>query len=317
MSSFLTRIALSSASLLALASLTTPSLAQQAPSGAAGDALQEIVVTAQRREESVMQVADSVQAFSGLQLQESGLTHLTDLQYITPGYLPTEGSGYTQIFIRGFGNSIYVGADPSVATYIDDVPRIYGSMVNNLIDIERVEVLKGAQGGLYGRNATGGVVNIVTRQPDTTTFAANGLIDYGDYNTFRGAGYINIPLAPSVALSVSVERDSHNPYIRNISLNTTPYTAAMFPGGSALGTAAQTAAFFNSGVTPESGYYDGSFTAADVYVGAQIGFGLMFGSIDKRPAFAQYWARISARPAAVRARQIDDALMAEAPTHPR
>ncbi|HTV95142.1 MAG TPA: TonB-dependent receptor [Steroidobacteraceae bacterium] len=259
------RVLLLAAPLLALPMITIPALAQEQtqPASDQGGALEEIVVTAQRRQESVLQVSDSVQAFTASQLQQSGLTHLTDLQYMTPGYLPTEGSGYTQIFIRGVGNSIYVGADPSVATYIDDVPRIYGSMVNNLIDVERIEVLKGAQGGLYGRNATGGVVNIVTRQPDTGAFAANGLIDYGDYNTFRGAGYLNIPLAPAVAFSMAVERDSHSYYIRNIALNPAPYTAAMFPGGSVLGSAAQTAAFFNSGVNPELGYDDGSFTASD------------------------------------------------------
>ena len=265
MKSISSRFLLSAACLLALPVMTSPALAQQAPSAASGqsDALEEIVVTAQRREESVMQVSDSVQAFSANQLQQSGITQLTDLQYITPGYLPTEGSGYTQIFIRGVGNSVYVGADPSVATYIDDVPRIYGTLVNNLIDIERIEVLKGAQGGLYGRNATGGVVNIVTRQPDTEKFAANGLFDYGDYNTFRGAGYLNIPLTPMAAFSMAIERDSHNAYIRNISINPTPYTAAMFPGGSVLGTGAETAAFFNSGVNAPAGYADGSFTAAD------------------------------------------------------
>ena len=255
-------------SVLALPVITAPAHAQQAPpsSGSAqSDALEEIVVTAQRREESVMQVSDSVQAFSGNQLQQAGITQLTDLQYITPGYLPTEGSGYTQIFIRGVGNSIYVGADPSVATYIDDVPRIYGTMVNNLIDVERIEVLKGAQGGLYGRNATGGVVNIVTRQPDTETFAANGLIDYGDYNTFRGAGYLNIPLASMVGLSLSVERDSHNDYIRNISLNRAPYTPAMFQGTSFVPGLTPTifAGVLNSGLDPPEGYADGSFTASD------------------------------------------------------
>jgi iron complex outermembrane receptor protein len=260
------RILLLAASLLALPVMTAPALGQQAPPPSGqpqSDALAEIVVTAQRRQESILQVSDSVQAFTESQLVQSGITTLADLQFVTPGYLPSTSSGYTQIFIRGVGNSIFVGADPSVATYIDDVPRIWGSMVNQLVDVERIEVLKGAQGGLYGRNATGGVVNIVTRQPDTHAFAAEGLIDYGDYNTFRGAGYLNIPLAPTVALSVAVERDSHNPYIRNISINTTPYTAAMFPGGSVLGSGAQTAAFLNSGVTPSLGYYDGSFTAAD------------------------------------------------------
>ena len=107
-------------------------------------------------------------------------------------------------------------------------------MVNNLVDVSRIEVLKGAQGGLYGRNATGGVVNIVTLQPDTNAFTANGLFDYGDYNTFRGAGYLNIPLAPNVAFSMAVERDSHNAYIRNISINPTPYQASMFPAPPSL-----------------------------------------------------------------------------------
>jgi iron complex outermembrane recepter protein len=256
------------ASLLALAVMTAPALAQQAPPAAASgqsDALEEIVVTAQRREESVLQVSDSVQAFTGAALREQGINSLVDLQYVTPGYLPAESSGYTQIFIRGIGNSIFVGADPSVATYIDDVPRIWGSMVNNLVDVERVEVLKGAQGGLYGRNATGGVVNIVTLQPDTDHFSANGLFDYGDYNTFRGAGYLNIPLAPNVAFSMAVERDSHNPYIRNISINPTPYQASMFSGTSFVPglSPAILAATLNSGVSPSAGYNDASFTSSD------------------------------------------------------
>jgi iron complex outermembrane receptor protein len=243
---------------LALAVLNGPALGQQADSG-----LAEIVVTAQRQVQSVLSVSDSVQALSGQQLQDAGIRDLTNLQFVVPGYLPSLGSGYTQIFIRGIGNSVFVGADPSVATYIDDVPRIYGSMVNQLIDVDRVEVLKGAQGGLYGRNATGGVVNILTRQPQTDTFAANGLIDYGELKTFRAAGYVNIPMTDKIALSLAAERDSHDPYIRNISTALAPYTGAMFPGGSILGTAQQTADYFNSGVRPSNGYDDQSFSAAD------------------------------------------------------
>jgi iron complex outermembrane recepter protein len=268
MKSKTTRVPLLVACLLILPVMTAPALAQQAPPAAASaqnDALEEIVVTAQRREESVLQVSDSVQAFTGASLREQGINSLVDLQYVTPGYLPAESSGYTQIFIRGIGNSIFVGADPSVATYIDDVPRIWGSMVNNLVDVSRIEVLKGAQGGLYGRNATGGVVNIVTLQPDTDHFSANGLFDYGDYNTFRGAGYLNIPLAPNVAFSMAVERDSHNAYIRNISINPTPYQASMFTGTSFVPglTPAILAATLNSGVSPSGGYNDASFTSSD------------------------------------------------------
>ncbi len=268
MNSSSSRILVLAALLLALPVMTVPALGQQAPPPSAqppSDALEEIVVTAQRRQESVLQVSDSVQAFTGAALTQQGITNLVNLQYVTPGYLPSESSGYTQIFIRGIGNSIFVGADPSVATYIDDVPRIWGSMVNNLVDVERIEVLKGAQGGLYGRNATGGVVNIVTLQPDTNAFAANGLMDYGDYNTFRGAGYLNIPLAPNVAFSMAVERDSHNPYIRNISINPTPYQASYFSGTPYPGVPppAILADVLNSGVTPSAGYNDASFTASD------------------------------------------------------
>lgn len=268
MKSISARFLFLAASLLTLPVMTAPVLAQQAPPAATGgssDALEEIVVTAQRREESVLQVSDSVQAFTGAALTQQGITSLVNLQYVTPGYLPSESSGYTQIFIRGVGNSIFVGADPSVATYIDDVPRIWGSMVNNLVDVERIEVLKGAQGGLYGRNATGGVVNIVTLQPDTDHFSANGLFDYGDYNTFRGAGYLNIPLAPNVAFSMAVERDSHNAYIRNISINPTPYQASMFTGTPYPGVPSPQilAGVLNSGVSPSAGYNDASFTASD------------------------------------------------------
>jgi iron complex outermembrane receptor protein len=236
-----------------------PALGQQSDSGG----LAEIVVTAQRQEQSVLSVSESVQAVSEEQLRNIGIRDLTNLQFVVPGYLPSMGSGYTQIFIRGIGNSVFVGADPSVATYIDDVPRIYGSMVNQLIDVDRVEVLKGAQGGLYGRNATGGVVNVVTRQPQTNSLTASGLIDYGELNTLRAAGYANIPLTDKMAMSFSVERDSHDPYVRNISQDRTPYTAAMFPGGSLLGTAQQTADYFNTGLQPSNGYDDQSFWAVD------------------------------------------------------
>jgi iron complex outermembrane receptor protein len=109
------------------------------------------------------------------------------------------------------------------------------------------------------------VVNIVTLQPDTESFKANGLFDYGDFNTFRGAGYLNIPMAPNVAFSMSVERDSHNPYIRNISINPTPYSPTYFSGASFVPglSPAILAGILNSGVTPSAGYNDGSFTASD------------------------------------------------------
>src|SRR5438094_562658 len=174
--------------------------------------VQEIVVTARRREENILSVPLSISAMSGDQLETAGIKTITDLQFTTPGYNVSDSNGYTQIFIRGVGNSIFVGADPSVATFIDDVPRIYGSMVNDFVDVQRVEVLKGAQGGLYGRNATGGVVNIITRQPSTDKMSTNFHAILGSHSTVEGAGYINIPLGKWLAVSLAAEARFHHPY---------------------------------------------------------------------------------------------------------
>jgi iron complex outermembrane recepter protein len=249
-----------------VAALAQQTSADQNPSSQSNDGLQEIVVTAQRRAQSVLSVPMSIQAVTGDQLNNTGITELRDLAYTTPGYLVDYSAGYSQVFIRGIGNSIFVGADPSVATFIDDVPRIYGSLVQNFVDVDRVEVLKGAQGGLYGRNATGGVINIITRQPSTTSFETNALIDYGEKDTLRAAGYVNLPINDMIAVSVAIERDSHHPYVRNLLTTSTPYTAAMFPTGSAVGTPTQTAALLNSQVHPLNGYADQDFWSGNLKV---------------------------------------------------
>ena len=242
------------ASALTFGAMTAPAFAQaaQAPQAAAAGAenqgIEEIVVTAQRRSENVLSVPTAIQASTGGQLLTNGIRQITDLQFITPGYNVSDSNGYTQIFIRGVGNAIFVGADPSVATFIDDVPRIFGSMVNNFVDVDRVEVLKGAQGGLYGRNATGGVVNIITKQPSTEEVKGDLRVSYGTKKTFQGSAYVNVPLSDKLAWSVAAERRSRDPYIENVA-SKTPYQASYFPGPTALGTPAQTAAILNSGVS--------------------------------------------------------------------
>lgn len=222
--------------------------------------LEEVVVTAQRREQSLMSVPLSIQALSGEQLKNVGVNDLTSLQFTTPGYLPDTNNGFVQVYVRGIGNAIFVGADPSVATFVDDVPQIYGVTSDNLVDVARVEVLKGAQGGLYGRNATGGVVNIITRQPSTEERTGEVLLSYGQRDTFRGAAYLNVPLSDRVAWSVSVQRDTHDSYVRN-NAPSVPYSAENFPDGSFLGAPQQTADFFNAPQSPKK-MYDQDFWAA-------------------------------------------------------
>ena len=259
--------------------IAAPVLAQDAAtaSGTASDngGLEEIVVTAQRKSENVLRVPVSVSAETGEQLISSGIDQVSELQFTVPGFYTDNGVGYTQIYLRGIGNNLFVGADPSVLTNIDDVPRIYGSMVNNFVNADRIEVLKGAQGGLYGRNATGGVVNIVTRQPSDTE-EADARLSYGTKNTLQAALYVNAPINDVIAWNVSFERDSHDDYVTN-DLGRNPLSPAMFPdgGGPVLGTLgvvtpAQTAAFFNSAINPQSGYGNQDFWAGDSKVRLQL-----------------------------------------------
>jgi len=163
----------------------------------------DIVVTAQRRSQNLLSVPLSITAVKGETLQATGITDITSLRFNTPGFISVSGTGYTQIYIRGIGNRLFVGADPSVATFIDDVPRVYASLVDDLVNVERVEVLKGAQGGLYGRNATGGVINIITRQPENK-FRAEARVGYGTKKTFDANIYVNIPLNENVAWNFTV-----------------------------------------------------------------------------------------------------------------
>lgn len=242
-------------SLIALALPATTALAEskaeQSPQHM--EANGEIVVTAQRRAQALTDVPMSIQAMSAEQLADTGISDLTSLSMTMPGYLAATSVGFTQVFIRGIGNAVRVGADPSVATFVDDVPRIFGSMADNLVDVERLEVLKGAQGGLYGRNATGGVINIVTRKPNTDAVSGTLRASYGSRNSFNASGYLNMPLSDKVAWSVSAQRDSHGAYARNIAKDN-PYTAAMFPAGWSTRSLSpqQTADYFNSSINTDS-----------------------------------------------------------------
>lgn len=257
---------------------TAPALAQSSPEQAQSEGVSEIIVTAQRQSQSVLDVPLSIQALSSDQLASSGIEEISDLQLTTPGFAPSNASGYNQMFIRGIGNSIFVGADPSVATFIDDVPRVFGTLVNNFVDVERVEIIKGAPGALYGRNATGGAVNIITRQPDVNDISAIFRVSYGEKETLKASGFVNLPLAETAAMTLAVTRNRHGNYIKNITPNANAYTAANFPGNPALGGAAGIAGFdatgapilassqqmadlMNSGLSAKRGYVDEDFWA--------------------------------------------------------
>ena len=167
-----------------------PPAADATESADSASALQEIVVSAQRRSENLQNVPIAVSAVTSATLEQAGVDDMLALQAMVPGLTLTEDAGYSNVFLRGVGTTT-AGAtyEPSVATYVDGV--YIGSSVGNMFsfnNIAQVEVLKGPQGTLFGRNATGGVINVTTRTPSQVP-TLDASIGYANYNTVEGKIY--------------------------------------------------------------------------------------------------------------------------------
>lgn len=187
--------------------------AQDGPPGSQqmreGSGLREIVVTAQRREERLQDVPISVSAITSEKLEASGVEGALQLAEVIPGLSFTQSAGFTQVRIRGIGTSSFgPGIENPVATYIDGVyvATTAGSLYS-LSNIERVEVLKGPQGTLFGRNATGGLVQIVTAEP-SQTFMGNAKLSYGNYDTAGVDLYATGGLSDDVSASLVVHYEN-------------------------------------------------------------------------------------------------------------
>lgn len=187
--------------------------AQQAPGGAspaaapqAGTASEEpgdILVTAQRRSERLQDVPITVAHVSGTALEAAGISDLSHISLAVPGANVRSSSGFMNAYIRGVGSSAKTPLNEApIATYVDDV---YIASLNSALsfnNIESIEVLKGPQGTLFGRNATGGLFNIKTVDP---SFAPTGKfhIGYGNYQTISGDGYLSTGLSKTIAMDIA------------------------------------------------------------------------------------------------------------------
>ncbi len=167
----------------------------------ADSVLAEIIVSAQRREENLQSVPISITAFSEERLYKSGVETTVDLQYSTPSFVFTTNSAFGQPYIRGVGSDLFIpAADASVATFVDDVYQTRSSQaVQDFYDVERVEVVKGPQGTLFGRNASGGAVSIITRKPEKQFHAGFGLL-VGNFDKRRVTGVLNTPVVDDKVL---------------------------------------------------------------------------------------------------------------------
>lgn len=166
-----------------------------------GTALPKVVVTAQRRQEAVQDIGAAISVIEGDSLKEKGVSTVNDLQRVTPSLEvePAFGSGQPQFRLRGIGFIDYTSNNSSsVGVNVDDVAFSLPVQTQGvLFDIDRVEILRGPQGTLYGRNTTGGTVNFITRRP-TRSFEAGITADYGSYDAWTTEGYVSGPLTDTL-----------------------------------------------------------------------------------------------------------------------
>ncbi|MEO6093803.1 MAG: TonB-dependent receptor [Novosphingobium sp.] len=190
----------------------TPALAQ--PSAA--DDSNIIIVTAQNRAQAVNDVPIAIDVVTGEKLQQAGFSNMNDIDKIAPAVQLNQDQGTVKVTVRGVGtNSNDEAQDTSVVINIDgeylNRPNALGV---SLFDLDRVEVLRGPQGTLYGRNSTGGAINFITRKPGTE-FGANASASYGNYNAVRVDGGIDLPFGTIGGLRLAGFYDEHDGYTRH------------------------------------------------------------------------------------------------------
>jgi outer membrane receptor protein involved in Fe transport len=189
----------------------TAAHAQAPPEPATPDhqQVEVITVTAQRRVQRLQDVPIAITALSADQLSSIGASDIADLNQVVPGLVIQSATGFVIPRIRGVGTtSLGPGLENSVGVYVDGVylATQTGSLLS-LNNVERIEVLKGPQGTLFGRNATGGLIQIVTRRP-TQDFVANASIGYDNYETITGDAYISSGLSPNLAADLALHLSS-------------------------------------------------------------------------------------------------------------
>ncbi|MGH8232484.1 MAG: TonB-dependent receptor [Steroidobacteraceae bacterium] len=217
----------------AVTALLPLSVWAQTASGPEPGSLEEIVVTAEKRSENIQQVPIAITAFSASELASKGVTDLHGLTTLTPNVNLDEGSPFSgsnsvlSASIRGIGQDDFAfNLDPGVGVYVDGVylARTVGAN-QDLLDVERIEVLNGPQGTLFGRNTIGGAISIVTRTPGDQ-LALRAQVTGGSYDRRDIAVMADIPLADNLLTTVTFSDDTRDGYQRRIAYpSPTPYVS--------------------------------------------------------------------------------------------
>jgi iron complex outermembrane receptor protein len=213
-----------SAALFALPSAAqeADTAAAEAPEEDATNRLGTVTVTARKVEENLQDVPVSVTAFSGELLAEKGISEVADIAAFTPGFTTREANSNSTALVfslRGqLQNDVLATLDPSVGTYVDDVywSRAYG-LNFNLLDMESVQVLKGPQGTLFGRNTTGGALVFTSAKPDASAFSGTASVTLGNLNAQVYEGVVNLPIvSDKIAVRAAVRQSTRDGYTTDL-----------------------------------------------------------------------------------------------------
>lgn len=182
-----------------------------------------IIVTAQRQNQSLQEVPIAVSAFDAKALESQQIENASDLQLTLPNVSFTKGNFTGSSFtIRGIGDlCVGVSCDSATAIHLNSAP-LFGTRLfeTEYFDLERIEVLRGPQGTLFGRNATSGVVNIVSAKPDLSGFGASAEFEYGNYNSIKAKGMVNLPISDTLGVRVAGFYLKRDGYTENLELGT-------------------------------------------------------------------------------------------------
>ena len=201
--------------LLAILSIFTPSIFSQSDGF-----FEDVIVTAEKRNESLQDVSQAVTALTTAEIEVKGLDSIVDLTSIVPGVTVAKNEGYkTIISVRGVGNETNQNAiaAPSVAYHIDGIFIASPfSLQTDFIGIDRIEVLRGPQGTLFGQNSTGGAINVVTKAPSLDESYSSGSLTIGDYNMTKFSGSASGPIFENVAATFSFTKTKRDGFSTNV-----------------------------------------------------------------------------------------------------
>jgi len=183
---------------------------------------EEVLVTAEKRSESLQDLSQAITVLTGQDLDTRQVTSFVDLSAIAPGVNIAKNEGFkTVITIRGVGNEANQNAiaNPSVSYHLDGIYVASPfALQTDFLDLERIEVLRGPQGTLFGQNSTGGAINVVTQAPTTDGMFGSADLTLGNYNLIKGRAAINIPLSDTVSMRASLISNTRDGFTENLTL---------------------------------------------------------------------------------------------------